>query len=154
MQAGSKDRLKLTVMRFIKRSLALSLMAILLTQATNAQQAPPMSPSVVLVLKLVSATHVKPATGIVVSDKGLVLIPADFASADGEIVVLDGGTDILSHGRPANIITPSTAGGLAVLSVEGLKRPGFILSENNRKFIFVYIKVCGSFVIIYGRSSV
>ena len=130
MQAGSKDRLKLTAMRVIKRYLALSLMGILLTQAVSAQQAPPMSPSVVLVLKLVSATHVKPTTGIVVSDQGLVLVPADFASADGEIVVLDGGTDILSHGRPANIINPSTVGGLAVLSVEGLKRPGFILSEN------------------------
>ena len=130
MQARSKGRLKLTVMRFISRCLAPSLMGLLLTQAVNAQQAPPMSPSVVLVLKLVSATHVKPATGIVVSDNGLVLVPADFVSADGEIVVLDGGTDILSHGRPATIINPSTTGGLAVLSVEGLNRPGFVLSEN------------------------
>jgi len=81
MQARSKGRLKLTVMRFISRCLAPSLMGLLLTQAVNAQQAPPMSPSVVLVLKLVSATHVKPATGIVVSDNGLVLVPADFVSA-------------------------------------------------------------------------
>ncbi len=93
-----------------------------------------MSPSVVLVLKLVSTTHVKPTTGIVVSDNGLVLVAADFISTplnpvDTEIVVLDGGTDILSHGRPAKIITRSGPGGLAVLSVEGLKRPSITLSE-------------------------
>ena len=130
MQAVFKGRLSLIVMRFTNRYLLLSLMSLLLTQAVSAQQATPMSPSVVLVLKLVSATHVKPATGIVVSDNGLVLVPADFVSGDGEIVVLDGGTDILSHGRPAKIINRSTPGGLAVLSVEGLKRPGFILSES------------------------
>ncbi len=89
-----------------------------------------MSPSVVLVLKLVSATHVKPTTGIVVSDTGLVLVPADFISEDGEIVVLDGGTDIFSHGRPAKVINRSEPGGLAVLSVEGLERPTLILSES------------------------
>ncbi len=131
MQAVFKDGLNLTVMRYINRYLLLSLMSLLLAQAASAQQVTPMSPSVVLVLKLVSATHVKPTTGIVVSDNGLVLVPADFISADGEIVVLDGGTDILSHGRPAKVINVSEPGGLAVLSVEGLKRPGFILSENN-----------------------
>ncbi len=89
-----------------------------------------MSPSVVLVLKLVSATHVKPTTGIVVSENGLVLVPADFISEDGEIIVLDGGTDILSHGRPAKVINRSEPGGLAVLSVEGLERPALILSES------------------------
>jgi len=113
------------------RFLLLSLMSLLLAQAASAQQVTPMSPSVVLVLKLVSATHVKPTTGIVVSDNGLVLVSADFISADGEIVVLDGGTDILSHGRPAKVINVSEPAGLAVLSVEGLKRPGFILSESN-----------------------
>ncbi len=46
-------------------------------------KAMPISPSVVLVLKLVSSTHVKPTTGIVVSDEGLVLVPADFASGGG-----------------------------------------------------------------------
>ena len=114
----------------ISRYLLLSLLSLLLTQAAGAQQAPPISPSVVLVLKLVSATHVKPTTGIVVSADGLVLVSADFVSADGEIIVLDGGTDILSNGRPAKIIKRSTVGGLAVLSVEGLNRPGFTLSEN------------------------
>jgi hypothetical protein len=131
MQTVFKDGLNLTVMRFINRYLLLSLISLLLAQAASAQQATPMSPSVVLVLKLVSATHVKPTTGIVVSDNGLVLVPTDFVSTDGEIVVLDGGTDILSHGRPAKVINISEPGGLAVLSVEGLKRPGFILSASN-----------------------
>lgn len=130
MQAGSKAGLNLTGFRLISRFLLLlSLLSLALTQAVNAQQTP-ISPSVVLVLKLVSATHVKPTTGIVVSANGLVLVPADFISADGEIVVLDGGTDILSNGRPAKIIKRSNAGGLAVLSVEGLNRPGLILSES------------------------
>jgi len=131
MQTVFKDGLNLTVMRVINRYLLLSLMCLLLAQAASAQQLTPMSPSVVLVLKLVSATHVKPTTGTVVSDNGLVLVPANFISEDGEIVVLDGGTDILSHGRPAKVIIVSEPDGLAVLSVEGLKRPGFILSENN-----------------------
>lgn len=130
MQAVSKGRLNLTVMRFIDRYLLLLLMTLLLTQAASAQQTPPISSSVVLVLKLVSATHVKPSTGIVVDGNGLVIVPADFVSEDGEIVVLDGGTDILSNGRPAIIVNRSMPGGLAVISVEGLKRPGFILSGN------------------------
>jgi len=94
-----------------------------------------MSPSVVLVLKLVSRTHVKPVTGIVVSDDGRVLVPADFVATESglsaaEIVVLDGGTDILSHGRPAKIIKRSMPGGLALLAVDGLERPGIVLSES------------------------
>jgi len=130
MQTVFNDRLNLTVMRFFYRYLLLSVLSLLLTQAASAQQATSMSPSVVLVLKLVSATHVKPTTGFVVSDNGQVLVPTDFISGDGEIIVLDGGTDILSHGRPAKVINRSEPGGLAVLSVEGLDRPALILSEN------------------------
>ncbi|MFC1720034.1 hypothetical protein ACFL00_02695, partial [Pseudomonadota bacterium] len=55
------------------------------------------------VLRLVSATYVVPTTGIVISDNGLVLVPKDFAGADDEIIVLDGGTDIIRNGRPARI---------------------------------------------------
>jgi hypothetical protein len=130
MQTGSKDGLNMTVMRFLCRYLLLSLLSLLLIQVASAQQDTAMSPSVVLVLKLVSATHVKPTTGIVVSENGLVLVPADFISEGGEIIVLDGGTDILSHGRPAKVINRSEPGGLAVLSVEGLERPSLILSES------------------------
>ena len=55
------------------------------------------------VLRLVSSTHVEPTTGLVLSESGLVLVPADFASAGDEIVVLDGGTDIVANGRTARI---------------------------------------------------
>jgi hypothetical protein len=105
-------------------------------QPTGPQQTESVSSSVVLVLKLVSAQRVRPVTGIVVSADGLVLVPADFvATAAGsppaEIVVLDGGTDILSHGRPATVVVRSIPGDLALLSVEGLNRPGITLSETD-----------------------
>jgi hypothetical protein len=92
-------------------------------------------PSVVLVLKLVSATHVKPVTGIVLSSDGLVLVPAEFisdmeSSPGTEIVVLDGGGDIFSHGRPATIKQASLPGGLAILDVKGLGRPGITLAQS------------------------
>ena len=117
------------VLHFFKRGLAL-LVLLCLVQLAAAQPTVSISPSVVLVLKLVSSTHVKPTTGIVISDGGLVLVSADFASSEGEIIVLDGGTDILSNGRPAKVLRESTSGKLAVLSVDGLKRPGIVLSEN------------------------
>ena len=121
-------------MCLIKRSLTHQvlplLIALCMAQVATAQQAETMSPSVVLVLKLVSSTHVKPTTGIVVSDSGLVVVPAEFASGQGEMIVLDGGTDILSNGRPAQILEQGVAGDLAILSVKGLKRPGITLSGN------------------------
>ncbi len=89
-----------------------------------------LSASVVLVLKLVSTTQVKPTTGIVISDDGLVLVPASLVLEPGEIVVLDNGTDIAVNGRPALITDRPRAGGLALISVPGLKRPGITLSEN------------------------
>ena len=105
--------------------------ALFLIPVADAQQPTGMPPSVVLVLKLVSTTHVKPATGVVVSDNGLVLVPEEFVSGEGEIVVLDGGVDIARHGRPAKIVNRSSSGGLAVLSVEGLKRQGIKVSEGS-----------------------
>jgi len=117
------------------RLLPLLFLFLILSQTVNAQPAKDLSPSVVLVLKLVSKTHVRPVTGMVISDDGLVLVPAEFVStdtpgADSEILVLDGGTDIVSHGRPATVINRSMRYGLAVLSVEGLTRPAFTLSED------------------------
>lgn len=100
-------------------------------QAAAAQQGEPISPSVVLVLKLVSSTLVKPTTGIVISADGMVLVPAGFAAEAGEMIVLDGGADISSHGRPAKLVAGAGADGLAVLSVKGLKRPGIKLSANS-----------------------
>lgn len=118
--------------RYLSRGLLL-LVVFTLTQTVAAQQTEPMSPSVVLVLKLVSSTHVKPTTGIVISDNGLVMVPAEFAAGDGEMIVLDGGTDILSNGRPAQVHALTADGDLAVLLAKGLKRPGISLSENVRE---------------------
>ena len=72
------------------------------------------------VLRLVSATHVEPTTGVILSDTGLVLVPEDFASMGDEIIVLDGGTDIIRNGRPARIEQKFAFEGLQVLAVEGL----------------------------------
>jgi hypothetical protein len=98
--------------------------------AQQEQEDRPLSPSVVLVLKLVSKTHVQPTTGIVVSDDGLVLVPASLVNEPGEIVVLDNGVDIAVNGRPAAIVDKPHSGGLALISVEGLKRPAITLSAN------------------------
>ena len=86
--------------------------------------------SVVLVLKLVSSTHVRPTTGVVISDDGMVLVAADFVAAGDEIVIMQGGTDIIRNGQPSRTVKRSAADGMAVLEVEGLKRPAIILSED------------------------
>jgi hypothetical protein len=80
------------------------------------------------VLRLVSATHVEPTTGIVLSDSGLVLVPENFAGPDDEIIVLDGGTDIIRNGRPARIEKTFAFEGLQVLVVENLSRQGVTLA--------------------------
>jgi hypothetical protein len=80
------------------------------------------------VLRLVSATHVEPTTGVVISDTGLVLVPEDFAGMGDEIIVLDGGTDIIRNGRPARIEQKFAFEGLQVLAVDGLSRQGVTLA--------------------------
>jgi hypothetical protein len=77
---------------------------------------------VVPVLRLVSATHAEPTTGVVLSADGLVLVPHDFASIGDEIVVLDGGTDIIRNGRPARFERSFPELGLKVLAADGLHR--------------------------------
>jgi len=109
--------------RCVGRSLLLCAMALLVAPQVLAQTAAQIPAPVVLVLKLVSSTHVRPTTGIVISDDGMVIVPAAFVSEGDEIVVMDGGTDILSNARPARTVKRSSADGLAVLYVEGLKRP-------------------------------
>lgn len=128
MQTGYSRITHQAVVRFMKRTLLLFLILCLVPIA-GARENSPVYSSVVLVLKLVSATHVRPTTGVVISDNGLVLVPADFANAEGEIIVLDGGVDILGNGRPATVVNPSIPGGLAILSVEGLSRPGITMSD-------------------------
>jgi outer membrane biosynthesis protein TonB len=81
------------------------------------------------VLRLVSATHVEPTTGIVISSDGLVLVPEDFASVGDEIIVLDGGTDIIRNGRPARLEQRLPGTGLKALRVKGLDRRGAPLPE-------------------------
>lgn len=81
------------------------------------------------VLRLVSATHVEPTTGVVLSDSGMVLVPADFAGPGDEIIVLDGGTDIIRNGRPAKIVQRFSTEGLQVLSVPALRRTGASFSS-------------------------
>jgi len=77
---------------------------------------------IVPVLRLVSATRVEPTTGVVISATGLVLVADDFASSADEIIVLDGGTDIIRNGRPATIVHQFPAEGLMVISVESLNQ--------------------------------
>ena len=79
---------------------------------------------VVPVLRLVSSTHVEPTTGVVISDSGLVLVPAGFASSNDELIVLDGGTDIVRHGRTARVEKDFFTRGFQVLRVSGLRRNG------------------------------
>ena len=75
---------------------------------------------IVPVLRLVSSTHAEPTTGVVLSADGLVLVPADFASPGDEIVVLDGGNDIIRNGRPARLERAFPEFGFELLMVEGL----------------------------------
>lgn len=83
----------------------------------------------VLVLKLVSADRVQPTTGVVVSADGNVVVSADFVNEGDEIVVMDGGTDILTNARPAKLISKSASSGLALLSVRDMYRPAIRLAE-------------------------
>jgi hypothetical protein len=110
--------------------LAALLAAALLGLCATAAQAAQLSPSVVLVLKLVAADRVQPVTGIVVSNDGLVLVPAAFAAEQAEIIVLDGGTDIIAHGRHAEVVARNPETGLALLAAEGLWRTGITLSDS------------------------
>jgi hypothetical protein len=106
------------------RALLLCLLLSLLQGVSGpaAAQARDVPEWVVPVLRLVSTTHVEPTTGVVLSRDGLVLVPADFASPGDEIIVLDGGTDLIRNGRPARLERGFPELGLEVLRVEGLHR--------------------------------
>jgi len=94
--------------------------------------------SLVLVLNLISDSHARPATGVVIRTAvprpalvpALVLVPADFVSAGDEVIVLDGGTDILRNGRPSRTVARSAQAGVALLEVEGLQRTGVEFSAD------------------------
>jgi len=96
--------------------------------------------SLVLVLNLISSTHARPTTGIVLAREegtdqsatnSLVLVSADFVHEGDEIIVLDGGSDIDRNGRTTRTIARSAESGLALLEVDGLLRPGITLSAEN-----------------------
>ncbi|KAA9132592.1 FHA domain-containing protein [Marinihelvus fidelis] len=88
---------------------------------------------VVLVVKLVSATEVKPTTGVVVA-YGRVILPASFVAdtLDGgpALAVMDGGGSIALNGRPATVREISQSGGLAILDVPGLMAPPVVLAQD------------------------
>ena len=69
------------------KPLAVCLLLCLLhgSPAPAAAQSAAMPGWVVPVLRLVSATHVEPTTGVVLSADGLVLVPVDFAAPEGEL---------------------------------------------------------------------
>jgi len=76
----------------------------------------------VLALNPVGADRVRPMTGVVISEQGLVIVPMDFAAPGDQIIVLDGGTDIIANGRAATIKQRIPEAGLTVLSAPALKR--------------------------------
>lgn len=84
--------------------------------------ASPLPPWAVLVLQPVGDKRVRPVTGVVVSAEGAVLVPADFAAEGDVLIVLDGGTDIIEHGRPATVRARDAAAGIMLLDVPGLRR--------------------------------
>jgi hypothetical protein len=88
---------------------------------------------VVLVLEPIGQDRVRPVTGIVIAPQGLVIVPLDFAAEGDQIIVLDGGTDIATHGRAASIRQQFPELGLTVLSVNGLRRQPPKLSSSPLK---------------------
>jgi hypothetical protein len=92
---------------------------------SHAQDVPSGTPAtlpewVVLVLKPISASRVRPVTGVVVSADGLILVPESFAAPGDQIIVLDGGTDIITDGRAATVSMQLP--GLTLISAPGLNR--------------------------------
>jgi hypothetical protein len=61
----------------------------------------------------------------------LVLVPAGFVAEQAEIIVLDGGTDIIAHGRHAEVVASDPETGLALLKADGLWRTGVTLSDSS-----------------------
>jgi len=84
----------------------------------------------VLALNPVGADRVRPMTGVVVSEEGLVIVPMDFAAPGDQIIVLDGGTDIIANGRAATIRQQIPEAGLTVLYAPALKREPARLSAS------------------------
>lgn len=84
----------------------------------------------VLTLQPVSGDRVRPVTGLVISGEGLVVVPLAFAEEGNQMIVLDGGTDIIKNGRAAVLKQKFPQLGLAVISAPLLKRPAATFPES------------------------
>ena len=84
---------------------------------------------VVLVLQPVGGDRVRPVTGVVIAAEGLVIVPMDFAAPGDQLIVLDGGTDIIANGRAAVVSKQLPQVGLTVLSSPRLQRSPASLSS-------------------------
>jgi len=87
-------------------------------------------PSIVLVLNVLSDTHARPVTGVVLTGDGQLLVPAAFVARGDDIVVLSGGTDLQRNAKPTRTVARSSELGLAVLAAEGLQRPALPVSDD------------------------
>lgn len=83
----------------------------------------------VLAVRLVSANEVRPTTGVLLTADGLVAVPERFAEDKTELLVLDGGGNVVRNGRRATVLHRSSNIGLAVLKVEGLTGKPLVLAE-------------------------
>lgn len=84
----------------------------------------------VLTLQPVSGDRVRPVTGLVISSDGLVVVPLAFAEEGNQMIVLDGGADIIKNGRAAVLKQKFPQFGLAVISAPMLKRPAATLPQS------------------------
>jgi hypothetical protein len=93
-----------------------------------------MPDSVVLVVRAIDPDRVVPTTGVVIGRNGsgdaLVIVPADFAQDEGEVFVLDGGTEFPEDGLPARRIRMPEDNTLALLAVPDLSRPAIRVTFN------------------------
>jgi len=79
-------------------------------------------PWLVPMVRVVPGDRVVPTTGVSLG-QGRVLVPGEFATHDQPLYALDGGADLLRHGRPATVSRRLRLAGLALLDVPGLQRP-------------------------------
>lgn len=98
------------------------------TESGDEPVARPLPAWAVLVLQPVGDKRVRPVTGAVVSAAGTVVVPADFAALGDVLIVLDGGSDIIEHGRAATVRARDEAAGITLLDVPGLVRPPAVLA--------------------------
>lgn len=89
---------------------------------------------VVLVVRSVGEGEVQPSSGVVIgrgrTGDRLVVVPADFVRADGELFVLAYGTDLERDGLPARRVTVLDGEPLAVIAVPGLERTALRVTFN------------------------